>query len=93
MADSETRKFPTWLQSLVLLAAGVVVGISGCFGLITSGLSRGENALTAAWAVVFGAGILAFLVGIVLFFWRLVIHLSGRSGSAAPPAPPPTIAP
>ena len=73
--------FPTWKQGLVLFLGGLVLGASACFGFLATlnlNSSRGHEAqelFNVLFAVLFGIGGLAFFIGGVFIFIRMVSAL------------------
>jgi len=79
-----------WAQGCVIAGAGLLLGVSGCFGfLFTIDLNGGRTsplveALSTGLAILFGIGALAIPVGVVWWIVGLV-STRRRSRSGAPP--------
>jgi len=82
-----------WAQGCLIAVAGVVLGVSGCFGfLLTLNFSGGPTSkLSEALGLICGAGFfagaLALPVGFVWWIVGLVKVNSRRAAAAAPPPP------
>jgi predicted Co/Zn/Cd cation transporter (cation efflux family) len=75
------QRYPTWKQVLVMLLGGLVLAVTACVGFLMSlggNFERGGNDLTPIAAVLFGAGVLAFLIGVVMLFIRLLLRASAK---------------
>jgi hypothetical protein len=65
MTDEQTPKgkMPTWGQGLLLGGAGVILAAGGC----ATFLSMGEGLLGGLGAIAFMGGVLAILIGGIMF--------------------------
>jgi hypothetical protein len=74
------QRFPSWKQVLVILCSGIVLALSSCAAFLANINASGN--LPAVFAGGFIAGVIATLVGFVLFLVR-VIRGSGAAHIAA----------
>jgi len=91
---SPKRRFPTILQALLITICGFVMAFFGCLGAL-SGISGTGEIRTPAFVVLFIVGALAFLFGIGLFLYFLLIKVvrivdarRGQGPTEPPPTPP-----
>lgn len=81
------QPWPSWKQVVVILGGGFLLALSSCFGMIFSFDMRGnEDASTivlAVTSIAFVGGLLAFLVGGVMFFMKILRILFGKSGASS----------
>ena len=86
------RRFPTILQAVLLTICGGVMAFFGCLGAL-SGISGTGEIKTPIFVVVFIVGGLAFLFGIGLFLYFILLKVvrvvDSRRGQG-PTKPPPT---
>ena len=71
------RRLPTWGQGLLILIAGIVIGLGGCFTAL--GNMGGRGWLALAGAVAFVGGLLAALVGILVLLYGIVKAVAPRN--------------
>ena len=57
------RKWPTFVQGIVLVVCGILLGIGGCLGY----LMNSENALGFIGGAAFVGGMVMLMVGIIFF--------------------------
>ena len=75
------QRYPSWKQVLVMLLGGLVLAVTACVGFLVSlggNFERGGNDLTPLAAILFGAGVLASVIGLVMLFIRLLLHASAK---------------
>ncbi len=68
---------PTWSQTLIVLASGVVLGASSCFGFLETLGKPGSN-LYGAFATGFYVGCLIALGGLIMALIRVARSLMKR---------------
>jgi hypothetical protein len=70
VADGRKQRFPSWGQALIILASGIVLGLSSCVGFLGSlninGARSTSQVLPLFLAMGFFGGIIIAFVGVVL---------------------------
>lgn len=71
MPEGPKRHFPTWLQAVILVLGGGLLGCTSCGAALSFGFGGGRH--SAFWGNVFVAGSIAgaaaFLAGLLLFLF------------------------
>ena len=81
LPQAPRQRYPSWKQVLVMLLGGLVLAVTACVGFLVSlggNFERGGNVLTPVAAILFGGGVLAFVIGLVMLFIRLLLHASAK---------------
>lgn len=87
-----TQRFPTWKQVLVMVLGGIALAATACVGFLVSLNGNFERGGDAVWtplaAILFCAGVLGFLIGLVLLLIRVGRSLGSQPQSPASGDPP-----
>ena len=77
---------PNWKQAFVLLAGGLVLAATACFGFLFSlgsNFNTGGNVLTPVAAVLFVVGLVAAFVGVIKLLVLIVRAVRQKPGGGA----------
>ncbi len=72
---------PTWRQALLMLGGGTLLASSACYGVAGAG---GNDPLELTFAILFGAGMVMALVGVILVIVRSAKQPASDEVSPAP---------
>ena len=89
MIAARKQRFPRWWQALIIIASGVLLGLSSCIGFLSSiGGSGGGQVVPQVLAIGFFGGILVAFIGCVLLLIAVARAIVDASRGPVPEPPP-----